>query len=191
MLHSSHQPSPGISPTRVQKHHWRSQGWGLPTLQTHLRADKVGPTPSNRFAGSGVGRRLCVSTQLSWRHRQKVPWSPRETMRHLTSLVPSPECTSESPGAWVQWCHSWVGSGKKDKHHRISLHAELKKKRYKWTYLQNRNRFTDIGSKLTKSWGGGTLGKTRSFGWTDTDYYIQNKLTRTYCIAQRTIFNTL
>ena len=32
----------------------------------------------------------------------------------------------------------------KNKYHIISLYVESKKKWYKWTYLQNRNRFTDV-----------------------------------------------
>ena len=40
---------------------------------------------------------------------------------------------------------SEVSQTEKDKYHMISLYMwNLKKKRYKWTYLQNRNRPTDI-----------------------------------------------
>ena len=49
------------------------------------------------------------------------------------------------------------------------------KKRYKWTYLQNRNRLIDIENKLMvtkgESWGGGE-GKIRNLGLTYTYYYI-------------------
>ena len=38
----------------------------------------------------------------------------------------------------------------------LYVESKLKKKAYKWTYLQNRNRFTDIEKKLmvTKGKGG-------------------------------------
>ena len=40
---------------------------------------------------------------------------------------------------------------KKDKYHMISLFVESK--RYKWTYMQNRNRPIDIKNKVTKGKG--------------------------------------
>ena len=42
---------------------------------------------------------------------------------------------------------SEVGETEKDKYHMISLYVDSKK-RYKRTYLQNRNRLTDIENKL-------------------------------------------
>ena len=51
-----------------------------------------------------------------------------------------------------------------------NLYVETKKKRYKWSYLQNRTRFTDIESKLmiTK----GEKRRIRNLGLTVTQYYI-------------------
>ena len=40
--------------------------------------------------------------------------------------------------------HSKWSKPDKDKYHMILLICRTLKKRYKWTYLQNRNRFTDI-----------------------------------------------
>ena len=42
--------------------------------------------------------------------------------------------------------HTKQNKPEKDKYHMISLYVEAKI--YKWTYLQNRNRLTDIGNKL-------------------------------------------
>ena len=54
--------------------------------------------------------------------------------------------------------HSKWSKPDKDKYHMICLYVELTKKREKWTYLQNRNRPTDIENKfmVTKGerWGG-------------------------------------
>ena len=44
---------------------------------------------------------------------------------------------------------SEVNQTEKDKYHMISLTCGIWKKRHKWTYLQNRNRPTDIENKLT------------------------------------------
>ena len=58
------------------------------------------------------------------------------------------------------WYHSFV---------------ESKKKRYKWTYLQNRNTFTDIENKLMVTKGEGVKGSIRSLWLTDTHtLYIYN-----------------
>ena len=61
-----------------------------------------------------------------------------------------------------------LGQREKDKHHMISLICGIKKKkkkiqkRYKGTYLQNRNKLTDLKTNLwlpqEKSWRGG-IGK--------------------------------
>ena len=110
---------------------------------------RPGPLRATDSQGLGSGEGLCVSTQLSWRCRQKVPWSPGETLRHLTSLVPSPECTSESPGAWESSdvTPGW-SLGSKTNIIGYPFYVELKKK-IQVNLLQNRNRFTDTGSKLT------------------------------------------
>ena len=52
----------------------------------------------------------------------------------------------------------WSKLGK-DKYHMVSLIVEYEKKRYKWTYLQNRMRPTDIENKLivTKGKVGGGI----------------------------------
>ena len=58
---------------------------------------------------------------------------------------------------------SEVSQREKEKHHMISLYVESKKKWYKWTYLQNRNRLTDLENKLVVTGGKGG-GKVREFG---------------------------
>ena len=62
---------------------------------------------------------------------------------------------------------SEVSQTEKDKYHMISLYMwNLKKKRYKWTYLQNRNRPTDIDREnklmVTK---GERQGRDKLGGW--------------------------
>ena len=53
---------------------------------------------------------------------------------------------------YTKWSHK-----EKDKYHMISLTCGIQKDRYKWTYLQIRNRLTDIENKLlvTKGEQGG------------------------------------
>ena len=48
--------------------------------------------------------------------------------------------------------HTKWNMSEKDKYYMISLHVESKKW-YKWTYLQNRNRHTDIENKFTVTKG--------------------------------------
>ena len=55
---------------------------------------------------------------------------------------------------------SEVSQTEKDKYHMISFICGLKRKKwYKWTYSQNRNRRTDLGNKLMvnkgEMWGEG------------------------------------
>ena len=50
---------------------------------------------------------------------------------------------------------SEVSQKEKDKYHMISLICGIWKKRYKWTYLQNRNRPKDTGNKLMVTKGEG------------------------------------
>ena len=56
-------------------------------------------------------------------------------------------------------CHTEWNQTEKDKDHMISFICRIKKKWYKWSYLQNRNRLTDFENKLkvTKGerWGAG------------------------------------
>ena len=59
-------------------------------------------------------------------------------------------------------CHTEWNKPDKDKYHMISLLDELKKKGYKWTYLQNRNWLTKKTiygkqSMVTKGEGGGGI----------------------------------
>ena len=64
----------------------------------------------------------------------------------------------------------------------------------KGTYLQNRNRLTDIREQTCgcQEGGDGKEGWIRSLGLADANYYIQNGYkTRSYCIAHGTIFNIL
>ena len=44
--------------------------------------------------------------------------------------------------------HTKWGKTEKDKYHMISVICGILKKWYKWAYLQNRNRLTDIENKL-------------------------------------------
>lgn len=48
---------------------------------------------------------------------------------------------------------SEVSQTEKDGYHTISLYVESIKKRYKCTYSQNRNRFTDLQSELKVTGG--------------------------------------
>ena len=48
---------------------------------------------------------------------------------------------------------SEVSQTEKDKYHMISLICGILKKWYKWTYLQNRSRVTDVEDKLTVTKG--------------------------------------
>ena len=51
-------------------------------------------------------------------------------------------------------CHTEWSKSDKDKYHMISLICGVKKKKdYKWTYLQNRNRVTDVENKLMATRG--------------------------------------
>ena len=47
-------------------------------------------------------------------------------------------------------CHSDVSLTEKDRHRMVSLTCVIGKKNlYKWTYLQNRNRITDVEINIT------------------------------------------
>ena len=54
-----------------------------------------------------------------------------------------------------------ISQTEKDKYHMMSLICGIFKKWYKWTYLQNRNRLTDIENKpmVTKGDSGGCGGR--------------------------------
>ena len=54
---------------------------------------------------------------------------------------------------------SEVSQTEKDKYHMISLICGILKKLYKWTFIQNRNRPTDIESKLMVTKGESGRGK--------------------------------
>ena len=58
---------------------------------------------------------------------------------------------------------SAVSQTEKEKHHMTSLSTESKKKLYKWTYLQNRNRLTDLKNELLVTEGTG--GRKRQGVW--------------------------
>ena len=53
---------------------------------------------------------------------------------------------------------SEISQTEKDKYHMISLICGIFKKWYKWTYLQNRNRVTDVENKFTVTEGKGGEG---------------------------------
>ena len=53
---------------------------------------------------------------------------------------------------------SEVSQSEKDKYHMIRLFEESKKKQDKWTYLQGRNRLTDIENKFMVTEGEGAEG---------------------------------
>ena len=67
------------------------------------------------------------------------------------------------------------------------------KLQHKGIYLLNKNRLTDIENKFGVAKGeGGREGRTESVGLTDTNYYEKDvETTRSYCIAQGTIFSIL
>ena len=57
---------------------------------------------------------------------------------------------------------------KSDRERQISYdiaYMQNLKKRYKWTYLQNRNRLTDLKNKLIVIWGGGGEGGVGGIDW--------------------------
>ena len=63
---------------------------------------------------------------------------------------------------------------------------------HKRTYLQNRNRLRHWEQTCGYQGGGVGEGWIGSLGLADANYYIQNGYTtRSYCIAQGTIFNIL
>ena len=71
--------------------------------------------------------------------------------------------------------------------------AESKEEWYKWPYLQNRNRLTDL-KEWTYDYGGRgeerEEGIIREFGM-DIYTLLYLKSTKTYCIAQGTLFNVM
>ena len=69
------------------------------------------------------------------------------------------------------------------------LYVESKRKWYKWTYLQNRKRFTDLENKLMVA---GEEGIVREFG-TDmyTLLYFKWITSKTYCIAHGSLLNVM
>ena len=73
-------------------------------------------------------------------------------------------------------CHTgWSKSGRKSQVSYITYMQNLKKKKwYKWTYLQNRNRLTNLENKgiLTKGAGWWRERELRSLGLTCTHCYI-------------------
>ena len=70
---------------------------------------------------------------------------------------------------------SEVSQSEKDKYHTISLYVESKIW-YKWTYLQNRNRLTDIENRpvVTKEGVGKGEEYPGSLKLVDANYYISN-----------------
>ena len=75
------------------------------------------------------------------------------------------------------YCTKW---SKSDRERQISYDITYMwnlKKWYRWTYLQNRNRFTDFKNKLmvTKGERLDGEGKIRSLGLTYTHYYMKNR----------------
>ena len=42
----------------------------------------------------------------------------------------------------------WMKSDRENISYHLNMESKKKKKRYKWTYLQKRNRVTDVGNKL-------------------------------------------
>ena len=53
---------------------------------------------------------------------------------------------------------SEISQTEKDKYHMISLNVESKKQWYKWTYLENKNRLTDLENELVVTRDGGQEG---------------------------------
>ena len=67
----------------------------------------------------------------------------------------------------------WIMS-EKDKYHMVSFTCGIKKKWYKWTYLQNRNSLTDIKNKLMVT-KGEMRGRDESEGWSEHTHTIAFK----------------
>ena len=72
--------------------------------------------------------------------------------------------------------------------HHLCVESKI---RHKWTYLQNRNRLTDIENRLVVAKGeGGGGGMDWEFGVSRCKLvYMEWINNRSYCIAQGTIFN--
>ena len=73
---------------------------------------------------------------------------------------------------------SEVSQTDKDKYCRISLKCGIQKKWYRWTYLQNRNRVTDVLVYRKQSYGyqGGKRGKDKLGDW---DWHIHTTIYKT------------
>ena len=88
--------------------------------------------------------------------------------------------------------HMKLRQKEKDKYHMIITYLESNVQ-YKWTYLQKRNKLTDIEKRLVVAKGKGEgVGWTRCLGLVDANYCLRNgQAMRSCCIAQRTISNHL
>ena len=73
---------------------------------------------------------------------------------------------------WPRGYHTKWSKPDKDKCHTISLISGILKKWHKWTYIQNRNRPTDIENKLTVQKGGVGEKYIRKLGLMYIHYYI-------------------
>ena len=73
----------------------------------------------------------------------------------------------------------------------IAYMWNLKRKWYKWTYLQNRSRLTDLEKELMVTWvGGGKVGGVWGWHVHTAIYKIDNQQGPTV-IAQETLLNIL
>ena len=65
----------------------------------------------------------------------------------------------------------------KNKYHDVAYMWNLKRKRYNWTYLQNRNRVTDVQNKCMVTKGGKSSKKHTLGHWTDrhTALYVKKE----------------
>ena len=68
------------------------------------------------------------------------------------------------------------------------LYAVSKKNWYKWTYLQNRNRLTDLENEPGEQGGGGGAGQ-RGKGIESLELRCTYCYTRTYCLRPGTLLN--
>ena len=92
-------------------------------------------------------------------------------------------------------CHTEWSKLEREKYHALMhIYLESRKKCYRWTYLQSRNRVTDVENELTVIKGGvgwEELGDWDSHTHTHTHIYIHTHIILVLCIKEITIENPI